>query len=136
MCISAYKGNRFGITIETTPKAVIINHDDTVANNALFSENANSIVNRDKDYILTVLQTQINWKNYSSTMVPSEVSEQSVKYLKEERQPKISFSETGYEQLLLQRTSTTTLTARVNSKLNRNFLQHSWQNNRQRFTPI
>jgi hypothetical protein len=58
MCISAYKGNRFGITIKTTPKAVIINHDDTIANNALFSKNANSIANRDKDYILTVLQTQ------------------------------------------------------------------------------
>jgi hypothetical protein len=58
MCISAYEGNRFGITIETTPKAVIINLDDTVANNALFSKNANLIVNRDKDYISTVLQTQ------------------------------------------------------------------------------
>jgi hypothetical protein len=58
ICISAYKGNRFGITIETTPKAVIINHDNTAANNALFSRNANSIVNRDKDYISTVLQTQ------------------------------------------------------------------------------
>jgi hypothetical protein len=58
MCISAYKGNRFGITIKTTPKAVIINHDDTVSNNVLFSKNANSIVNRDKDYISTVLQTQ------------------------------------------------------------------------------
>jgi hypothetical protein len=58
MCISAYEGKQFGITIETTPKAVIINYDDTVANNALFSQNANSIVNRDKDYILTVLQTQ------------------------------------------------------------------------------
>jgi hypothetical protein len=58
MCISAYECNRFGITIETTPKAVIINHNDTVANNALFSKNANSIVNRDNDYISTVLQTQ------------------------------------------------------------------------------
>jgi hypothetical protein len=53
-----YEGNRFGVTIETTPKAVIINHDDTLANNALFSKNANSITNRDKDYISTVLQTQ------------------------------------------------------------------------------
>jgi hypothetical protein len=58
MCISAYEGNRFGVTIETTPKAVIINHDDTLANNALFPKNANSIVNRDNDYISTVLQTQ------------------------------------------------------------------------------
>jgi hypothetical protein len=58
MCNSAHEGNRFGVTIETTPKAVIINHDDTLANNALYSKNANSIANRDKDYILTVLQTQ------------------------------------------------------------------------------
>jgi hypothetical protein len=57
MCISAYEGKRFGITIETTPTAVVINHDNTVANNALFSKNINSIVNRDKDYSLTILQT-------------------------------------------------------------------------------
>jgi hypothetical protein len=63
--ISAHEGNRFGVTIETTPKAVIINHDDTLANNALFSKNANSIANRDKDYISTVLQTQ---KNMSSVV--------------------------------------------------------------------
>jgi hypothetical protein len=41
MYISAYKGNLFGIIIETTPKAVIINHDDTYENNALFQKNAN-----------------------------------------------------------------------------------------------
>jgi hypothetical protein len=58
MCISAHEGNRFGVRIETAPKAVIINHDDTLANNALFKKNANSIANRDKDYISTVLQTQ------------------------------------------------------------------------------
>jgi hypothetical protein len=58
MCISAHEGNRFGVTIETTPKTVIINHDDTLAHNALFLKNANSIANRDKDYISTVLQTQ------------------------------------------------------------------------------
>jgi hypothetical protein len=66
MCISAYEGNRSGITIETTPKAVIINHDDTVANNALFLKNSNSIVNRDKDYISTVLQT----KKHMLSVVP------------------------------------------------------------------
>jgi hypothetical protein len=58
MGISAYEGNRFKVTIETTPKAVIINHDNTLANNALFSKNANLIANRDKNYISTVLQTQ------------------------------------------------------------------------------
>jgi hypothetical protein len=44
-CISAHEGNRFGVTIKTTPKAVIINHDDTLANNALFWKNGNSITN-------------------------------------------------------------------------------------------
>jgi hypothetical protein len=58
MCISAQEGSQFGVTIETNPKTVIINHDDTLANNALFSRNANSIANRDKDYISTVLLTQ------------------------------------------------------------------------------
>jgi hypothetical protein len=59
MCISAHEGKRFGVTIETTPiKAVIINHDNTLVNNALSSKNANSIANRDKDYISAVLQTQ------------------------------------------------------------------------------
>jgi hypothetical protein len=58
MCISAYEGKRFKLTIETTLKAAVIIHDDTVTNNALFSKNANLIVNQDKDYILTILQTQ------------------------------------------------------------------------------
>jgi hypothetical protein len=56
--VHAIKRLRFGVTIKTTPKAVIINHDDTLANNALFSKNVNSIANWDKDYISTVLQTQ------------------------------------------------------------------------------
>jgi hypothetical protein len=108
MCISAYEGNRFGITIETTPKAVVTNHDDTVANNALFSKNANSIVNRDKDYISTVLQTQ---KHMLSVVLlhPDQLEElfdpdgtlrsvRKVSKVFEERQPKILlFSETGYE---------------------------------------
>jgi hypothetical protein len=99
MCISAHEGNRFGATIETTPntpKAVIINDDDTLTNNVLFSKNANSIANRDKDYISTVLQTQ---KHILSVVPlrPDQLDElfdpdgtlrsvqQSVKYLKEER---------------------------------------------------
>jgi hypothetical protein len=45
MCISAHEGNQFGVTIETTPRAVIINHDDTLAHNAIFSKNAISIAN-------------------------------------------------------------------------------------------
>ena len=58
MCISAYEGKRFGITIEKVPKAVIISQEDTVASNALFSKTTNSVANREKDYVLTVLQTQ------------------------------------------------------------------------------
>ena len=58
LCISAHQGKRFGITIEHPPKPVIISHEDTVGGNALFSKNANSVTNREKDYIRTVLQTQ------------------------------------------------------------------------------
>ena len=58
MCVGAYQGNRYGITIETVPRAVIINHEDLIGGNALFAKNANAVANRDKDYILTVLQTQ------------------------------------------------------------------------------
>jgi hypothetical protein len=52
MCVGAHQGNRYGITIETVPRAVIINHED------LIGSNANTIVNQDKDYVRTVLQTQ------------------------------------------------------------------------------
>jgi hypothetical protein len=58
MCVGAHQGNRYGITIETVPRAVIINHEDLIGSNALFAKNANAIVNRDKDYISTILQTQ------------------------------------------------------------------------------
>jgi hypothetical protein len=58
MCVGAHQGNRYGITIETVPQAVIINHEDLIGSNALFAKNANTIVNRDKDYVRTVLQTQ------------------------------------------------------------------------------
>jgi hypothetical protein len=58
MCVGAHQGNRYGITIETEPRAVIINHEDINGGNALFAKNANSTANRDKDYILIVLQIQ------------------------------------------------------------------------------
>jgi hypothetical protein len=58
MCVGAHQGNRYSITIETVPRAVIINHKDLIGSNALFAKNANEIVNRDKDYIRTVLQPQ------------------------------------------------------------------------------
>jgi hypothetical protein len=58
MCVGAHQGNRYSITIETVPRAVIINHEDLIGSNALFAKNANTIVNRDKDYVRTVLQTQ------------------------------------------------------------------------------
>jgi hypothetical protein len=58
MCVGAHQGNRYGITIETVPKAVIISHEDLIGGNALFAKNVNSVANRGKDYILTVLQTQ------------------------------------------------------------------------------
>jgi hypothetical protein len=58
MCVGAHQGKRYGITIETVPRAVIINHEDLIGSNALFAKNANAIINRDKDYIRTVLQTQ------------------------------------------------------------------------------
>jgi len=58
LCVGAHQGKRFGVTIEQIPKAVIISHDDLVGSNALFSKNANSVANRDKDYVRTVLQTQ------------------------------------------------------------------------------
>jgi hypothetical protein len=58
MCVGAHQGNRYGITIETVPWPVIINHEDLIGSNALFAKSANAVVNRDKDYIRTVLQTQ------------------------------------------------------------------------------
>jgi hypothetical protein len=48
----------YGITIETVPRAVIINQEDLIGSNALFAKSANAVANRDKDYISTVLQTQ------------------------------------------------------------------------------
>ena len=58
MCVSAYQGNRYGVTIDQVPRAVIINHDDTISTNSLFSKTANARVNRDKDYINTVNLTR------------------------------------------------------------------------------
>jgi hypothetical protein len=58
MCVGAHQGNWYGIPIKTVPRAVIINHEDLIGSNALFAKKANTIVNRDKDYISTVLQTQ------------------------------------------------------------------------------
>jgi hypothetical protein len=47
MCVGAHQGNRYGITIETVPRAVIINHEDLIGTNALFAKSANSVANRD-----------------------------------------------------------------------------------------
>jgi hypothetical protein len=58
MCVGAHQGNRYGITIETIPQAVIINHEDLIGSNALFAKSANAVINRDKDYISTVLQNK------------------------------------------------------------------------------
>jgi hypothetical protein len=58
MCVGARKGNRYGITIETVPRVVIINHKDLIGSNALFARSANIVVNQDKDYISTMIQTQ------------------------------------------------------------------------------
>jgi hypothetical protein len=58
MCVGAHQGNRYGIMIETVSRAVIINHEDLIGSNALSAKSAKAVVNRDKDYIRTVLQTQ------------------------------------------------------------------------------
>ena len=58
MCVGAYQGNRYGITLEHVPRAVIISHEDLITGNAQFAKTANAVANRNKDYITTVLQTQ------------------------------------------------------------------------------
>ena len=60
LCISAHHGNRFGIAIEQVPEAFVISHKDLIGDNTIFSKNANSVANQDKDYIWTVLQMQKN----------------------------------------------------------------------------
>jgi hypothetical protein len=55
MCVGVHQGNRYGITIETVPRAVIINREDLISSNALFAKSANAVANRDKNYISTVL---------------------------------------------------------------------------------
>jgi hypothetical protein len=39
MCVGTHQGNRYGITIEAEPRAVIINHEDLNAGNVLFAKN-------------------------------------------------------------------------------------------------
>ena len=58
MCVSAYQGNRYGVTIDQVPRAVIIDHDDTISTDSLFSKTTSARVNRNKDYINTVNLTR------------------------------------------------------------------------------
>lgn len=55
MCVGAHQGNRYGVTIEHIPRAVIINHEDLIGTESLFSKKTNAVTNREKDYIATVL---------------------------------------------------------------------------------
>jgi hypothetical protein len=111
MCVGAHQGNRYGITIETAPRAVIINHEDLIGSNALFAKSANAVVNRDKDYISTVLQTQKQMikvvlirpdqiVNFSTPTEHQEVYEQLQRSSKEKRKSSTPSSATGSEQPL------------------------------------
>jgi hypothetical protein len=92
------------------------------------------------DYLSTILQTQKHMlSDQMDKLFDSDGTLRSVltvsKVFEGRKTAKDSLFQTGYEQLLLHRTSTTTLTAQVNSKLNQISLQRSRQNNRQHSTP-
>jgi hypothetical protein len=111
MCVGAYQGNRYGITIESVPWAVVINHGDPIGSKALFAKSANAVVNRDKDYISTVLRTQKQMikvvpirpdqiVDFLTPMVHQEVYEQLQRSSKEKRKSSTHSYATGCEQPL------------------------------------
>jgi hypothetical protein len=55
MCVGAHQGNRYGITVEPTPRPVIISHEALVGTNARVGRVPNASYNKEFDYIGTQL---------------------------------------------------------------------------------
>jgi hypothetical protein len=57
LCIGAYQGNRFGVTLEAVPRAIIVTQDDVTPKEVKLAKNAGTLANRTKDYIASILRT-------------------------------------------------------------------------------